>query len=101
MSEKSYGEMVLDRIEQLDEEFLKSQREIEVTTDEGTGHLRPQDYESYKLWLIQQYPPRFLQLPDGTLTYDSPAIMLLRDFPKRILNHDDVWPDIKKALGVK
>ena len=100
VAEKSYGELVLERIAQLDKDFLESQREIEVTTDVGTGRLRPEDYESYRVWLLGQYPERWLQKPDGTLTFESPAIMLLRDYPERIVNHHDVWPDIKKALGV-
>lgn len=110
MAEKSYGELVLERIAQLDKEFLESQRKIEITTDEGTGRLRPEDYESYRIMMLGDpndpskpglYPAKWLQMPDGTITFESPAIVLLRDYPERILNHGDVWPDIKKALGVE
>lgn len=93
--------MVLERMEQLDEEFLANQRDMQIGTEEGTGRLKEEDYESYKAWLLGQYPPRWLKLPDGTITFDSPAVMLLRDYPHRVLNHDKVWPEIKKALGVR
>ena len=99
MAEKSFGEQVLERMEQIDAEYMESMREVEVTTVEGTGRLKPADYESYKAWFLMQYPPRYLQMPDA-IVFDSPAVVLLRDYPERIANRAGIWPDIKKALGI-
>lgn len=101
MPEKSYGELVLDRVEQIDREYMETQRAMQITTDEGTKRLRPEDFDAYKAWFLGKYPPRLLKMPDGTIVFESPAVMVLRDYPELIVNRDEVWLEIKKALGVE